>query len=203
MKKVASGTYKSFFDALVKAENSACKSIFTYNSYAERYTMLRFVLNRSNVVKIYCFDISLFTIGSKNKLIEEVKSDSTDIYKLFCREFINFFSKQDSRLEILLDDEDIISADMIAEELQDKFQAELSSGKLSIKKIREDVNLVKGMNHFVVAPDLNLVCFDQGNNKLQICSINDKNIVSSSKIVFDGLYGISSLVQFESNTCDE
>lgn len=203
MKKVASGTYKSFFDALVKAENSAGKKIFTYNSYAERYTMLRYVLNRSNVVKIYSFDLSLFTTGSKNKLIEEVKTDSTDIYKLFCREFINFFSKQDCSLEILLDDEDIISVDMITEELQDNFQAELSSGKILIKKIRTDVNLVKGMNHFVVAPDLNLVCFDQGNNKLQICSINDTNIVSSSKIVFDGLFDISSLVQFESNTCDK
>lgn len=203
MSKVSSGTYKDFFDELVKVENITGNHIFTYNSYAERFTMLRYILNRTNSVKIYSFDISLLSKTTKTKLTEEIKSDSSEIYKLFCREFITFFSKQGSNLEILLDKDDLNFTDTITDELQDKFMSELSSGKIIIKKISADINLVKGINHFVVAPNLNLVCFDQGKDNLQICSINDIKIVKSSKIVFDGLFGISTSVQFESNICDK
>lgn len=203
MKNVSFDEKVTFFEALENASKKDGSSVLAYNSIVERYTMYSYILSRAKVIKIYSFDLSLFSETSRNKLNQEMKSDSTNFFSYFHNAFNNFFAKENCSIEILLDKENLNFIESISPDIQDKFQYELSLSKITIKKIRDDLNLVKGMNHFIIAQDLRIVCFDQESDELRICSINDNNISNKSQKVFDNLFDVSVSIPVESNICDK
>ena len=191
MRKVREGDYLDFEDALSNAMNEEKTHYFGFTTLSERFVFLKFIFRSCKQIKIYSNDISMFSQIKKNQLSSELKDNAEIVYSTFVDSIRSYFDKE-NKLELLVDNIEDDFQNSFSEELSSLFKDNYSNGRLVISRRNEDYEAIKDLNHFIVSPDKNIICFEHKDQDLQVCITKNSDICSKAQRVFDMFMRLSS-----------
>lgn len=190
MKKVREGNYSEFGDALAKAISDTKTHYFGFNTLSERFVFLIFMFSNCERIKMFSNDISMFSENKKVQLKNEIGDKSEKVYSDFVESIRSYFHNQ-YKLELLVDHIDDDFMNVLSEELSSLFKDNYNNGSLMISKRNTEYEAINDLNHFIVSPDKNIICFEQKDQKLQVCMTNNSDICSKAERVFDMFMSLS------------
>lgn len=191
MRKVREGDYSDFEDALSNAMYDEKTHYFGFTKLSERFVFLIFLFRSCKQIKIYSNDISMFSQSKKNLLTSELGCDAENVYSRFVDSIRSYFDKG-YKLELLVDNIEDDFQNSFSEELSSLFKDNYINERLVISRRNEDYEAIKDLNHFIVSPDKNIICFEHKDQDLQVCMTNISDICSKAQRVFDMFMSLSS-----------
>lgn len=191
MKKVSEGDYSEFGDALAKAIKDTKTHYFGFNTLSERFVFLKFMFSNCKRIKMFSNDISMFSEIKKGQLINEIGDKAEKVYSDFVESIRSYFHNQ-YKLELLVDNIDDDFMNVLSEELSSLFKDNYNNGSLVISGRNTEYEAINDLNHFIVSPDKNIICFEHKDQKLQVCMTNNSDICSKAERVFDLFMSLSS-----------
>ena len=190
MKTVREGNYSEFGDALAKAISDTKTHYFGFNTLSERFVFLIFMFSNCERIKMFSNDISMFSKNKKIQLTNEIGDKAEKVYSDFVESIRSYFHNQ-HKLELLVDNIDDDFMNVLSEELSSLFKDNYNNGSLMISKRNTEYEAINDLNHFIVSPDKNIICFEQKDQKLQVCMTNNSDICSKAERVFDMFMSLS------------
>lgn len=174
--------FEEYYQELKTAFESGSPSVRYNSDRAHNAVIMCFMFDNSNVVNMYCGQMSVLRNGFFDKINAQNDFNDPklgDELKSHLKESLNsFLGREDARLNILFESysteykNDLISGEKMKNSLIDK--------KLSMKVLPEDLKIRKTLDHFTVS-DTGIYRFeDDKEQHSALCSFNDTE--SSAKL---------------------
>ena len=184
MRKIREGDYSDFEDALMKSTKDGKVHYFCFNTTPECFVFLKFLFSSCTKIKMFNNDISIFSANKQSQLKDEIGNNSDRVYSNFVNSIRNYFSKN-NKLELLVENIDDDFQNSLSTELSKTFIDNYNNGHIVIQRRNTDIEAINDLNHFIISPDKNIICFEQKDQDLQMCIINNSGICNKANFVFD------------------
>lgn len=184
--------YASYYQELKEAFESGSPSVRYNSDRAHNAVIMCFMFDHSNVVNMYCGQMSVLRkgffdkINAQNELNDPQLGDELKVHLKASLD--KFLSREDTRLNILFESyssdykDDLVSY----EKMKDANMAK----KLTMRVLPEDLKIRKSLDHFTVS-DTGIYRFEDDKEKHSaLCSFNDQESSSKLKNNFHILYNL-------------
>ncbi len=184
--------FEEYYKELKTAFESGIPSVRYNSDRAHNAVIMCFMFDYSNVVNMYCGQMSVLRNGFFDKINAQNDFDDPELgeeLKSHLKKSLDgFLGREDARLNILFESysteykNDLISGEKMKDSLIDK--------KLSMKVLPEDLKIRKTLDHFTVS-DTGIYRFeDDKEQHSAICSFNDADSSTKLQNNFQILYNL-------------
>ena len=184
--------FASYYQELKEAFESGCPSVRYNSDRAHNAVIMCFMFDHSNVVNMYCGQMSVLRKGFFEKI--NAQNDFNDpqlgdeLKGHLKKSLDTFLSKENTRLNILFESySSEYKDDLVSNE---KMKDANIAKKLSMRVLPEDLKIRKSLDHFTVS-DTGIYRFeDDKEQHSALCSFNDMESSSKLKKNFQILYNL-------------
>lgn len=162
--------FDSFYQELQEAFRSGEISTHYNDSRIHNAAIMRFMLDNSNTINMYCGEMSVFRSGFYRHINEE-SGQGNNIQTVMAESLKKFLAKDNSECSVILENENPeVLKDTIC---QDEINEALKKEKLKIYYLPSDFTFKSAINHFTLC-DKNLYRFeDDKTSHSAICRMFD------------------------------
>lgn len=189
---------ENYYKQLEKSLNNNNHPTLQYNNdRSHNSTVLRFMMDNSSSIKMYCGQLSVFRTDFYEKIQE---SESEDLSKHLTTKlnssFKQFIQKTYTTLTIVFESfKKEYLKDLIC---NDDFFFGIKNNKIHLLKLNDNLTLKRQINHFSFS-DSNIVRLEQDKEKHSaICSLNQSDISNLAKETFDKIISIAEKIPYSS-----
>ena len=160
---------EEYYNELVEKYEKSAPDFALNSDRVHNSTIMRFMLDKSNIVNMYCGEMSVFRKSFYDKILASNNCENDDLrehLKNKLTESLKSFIKRDAT-ELNIYIENFNQSD-IKKELISK---EITNDKIKLYKIDKDLILSKDLSH-ISCTDSNIVRMETPQSHEAICSIN-------------------------------
>lgn len=188
--------YASYYQELKEAFESGSPSVRYNKDRAHNAVVMCFMFDHSNVVNMYCGQMSVLRKGFFEKINKSNEQDlsglGNELQDYLKVSLDKFLAREGTRLNILFESfSDSYTQDLISKKAM---QVAQSSNKLQMKVLPEDLSIRKSLDHFTVSDQGMFRFEDDKELHSAICSFHDEKSTSKLRQNFQILYGLGNNV---------
>lgn len=183
---------QAYYDALKVAFQSKQESNTFNNDRSHNATVLRFMLDNSKAIKMYCGELSVFRQGFYDYVEKNAEQgDGELIMNEMDKSLRNFLSKDDTHLTIIVEN---YTPELLKDVVVDEFAEAVKNGQVELRQLGDDLSFKKVLNHFTVT-DSKIVRAEQSKEEHSaVCTMHDDAYYQMIDKSFNKLYLLSSAV---------
>lgn len=183
---------QAYYDALKVAFQSKQESNTFNNDRSHNATVLRFMLDHSKAIKMYCGELSVFRKGFYDHVEKNAEQgDGELIMNEMDKSLRNFLSKDDTHLTIIVEN---YTPELLKDVVVDEFAEAVKRGQVELRQLGDDLSFKKVLNHFTVT-DSKIVRAEQSKEEHSaVCTMHDDAYYQMIDSFFSKLYLLSSAV---------
>lgn len=186
-------TYKdiqAYYDALNETFQSQKESNTFNNDRSHNATVLRFMLDHSKAIKMYCGELSVFRQGFYDHVKRNAeKGEGVKIMNAMSESLRTFLAKDDTHLTIIVEN---YTTELLKDVVVDEFAEAVKNGQVELRKLGDDLTFKKVLNHFTVT-DSKIVRAEQSKEEHSaVCTMHDDAYYQMIDRSFDKLYLLSN-----------
>lgn len=176
---------QKYYENLKESYSNSEESYYFNNDRSHNAMVMKFILDHSSNIYMYCGELSVFRDPFYNYIQEE-----KDIIKEnVIRSFETFLNKEKSNLSIIVENfSNSIWDDLICKDL---FTRKIKEGRIQLYKLDNNFSFKKDINHFCYS-DSGIVRFEVDKNQHNaICVFHHKTYLDNMKKSFGILCNIA------------
>lgn len=183
---------QEYYETLKDAFNSQKESNKFNNDRSHNATVFRFMLDYSNVIKMYCGELSVFRQSFYKHVEENAKpGDGEKIMNAMNESLRSFLAKDDTRLTIIVEN---YTPELLKDVVVNDFTEAVKSGKVELRMLEDELSFKRVLNHFTVT-DSKIIRAEQSKEQHNaVCTMNNNAYYQRIDELFDKLYLLSSAV---------
>lgn len=169
--------YDEYYRELKQAFDSNSVSIRYNKDRAHNAVIMSFMLDNTNVIQMYCGEISVLRSRFYDKIDEDHKTDSPKLGEglktRVIKSLVDFIKRDGTRLEIILEKD---AESTITDMVDSKFYDAIQSGKIIVNYLPKDFPSGNALNHFSVT-DRSMFRFEEEKDTHSaICCFNNDEV---------------------------
>ena len=181
---------QAYYDALKVAFQSKQESNTFNNDRSHNATVLRFMLDNSKAIKMYCGELSVFRQGFYDYVEKNAEQgDGVKIMDAMSESLRTFLAKDDTHLTIIVEN---YTPELLKDVVVDEFAEAVKNGQVELRQLGDDLSFKKVLNHFTVT-DSKIVRAEQSKEEHSaVCTMHDDVYYQMIDRSFDKLYLLSN-----------
>ena len=181
---------QAYYNALKVAFQSKQESNTFNNDRSHNATVLRFMLDHSKAIKMYCGELSVFRQGFYDYVEKNAEQgDGVEIMDAMGESLRTFLAKDDTHLTIIVEN---YTPELLKDVVVDEFAEAVKRGQVELRQLGDDLSFKKVLNHFTVT-DSKIVRAEQSKEEHSaVCTMHDDAYYQMIDRSFDKLYLLSN-----------
>lgn len=183
---------QAYYDSLNDAFRSQQESNKFNNDRSHNATVLRFMLDHSQTIKMYCGELSVFRKDFFDHVVKNAElHEGEKIMEAMNQSLRNFLSKTNTHLTIVVEN---YTSGILDDIVEQDFVTAVKSGKVELRKLGDDLTFKKVLNHFTVT-DSKIIRAEQSKEEHSaVCTMNSDVHYQIIDGFFNKLYHLSRAV---------
>ena len=181
---------QAYYNALKVAFQSKQESNTFNNDRSHNATVLRFMLDHSKAIKMYCGELSVFRQGFYDYVEKNAEQgDGVEIMDAMSESLRTFLAKDDTHLTIIVEN---YTPELLKDVVVDEFAEAVKRGQVELRQLGDDLSFKKVLNHFTVT-DSKIVRAEQSKEEHSaVCTMHDDAYYQMIDKSFNKLYLLSN-----------
>lgn len=181
---------QAYYNALKDAFLSKQESNTFNNDRSHNATVLRFMLDHSKAIKMYCGELSVFRQGFYDHVEKNAEQgEGVKIMDAMSESLRTFLAKDDTHLTIIVEN---YTPELLKDVVVDEFAEAVKNGQVELRQLGDDLSFKKVLNHFTVT-DSKIVRAEQSKEEHSaVCTMHDDAYYQMIDKSFNKLYLLSN-----------